>query len=61
MLRNEKLSTAERFLKIIKNENVVINLMNDFTVRLSEVLMISNIETNFLFIQFLIIQRIVNQ
>ena len=61
MSRSERLSTAEESLEITESENVVIDLMNSFTVRLSEVLMISDIETNLLFIQFLIIQKIVNQ
>ena len=60
MLKSERLSTAEKFLDIIESKDVIINLINDLTVRLSEVLMISDIETNLLFTQFLIIQRIVN-
>ena len=58
--RNRKLSTAEESLEITESENVIINLTNNFTVRLSEVLMISDIETNLLFIQILIIQKIIN-
>ena len=49
------LSTAEKSLEITESKNVVIDLMNDFTVRLSEILIISDIEINLLFIQFLII------
>ena len=52
--------TANEFLRIVRREDVIIILPNEFTARLDDILFMLSIETNLLFIQVLLIQRIEN-
>ena len=56
----DKLTTANEFLKIMKRKDVIIILFNKFIIRLDDILFVLSIETNLLFIQALLIQRIEN-
>src|SRR6266487_4126424 len=56
----DKLTTANEFLKIMKRKDVIIILFNKFIIRLDDILFVLSIETNLLFIQALLTQRIKN-
>ena len=54
------MTTADEFLRIVKRENAIIILLNESTARLDDVLFVSDIETNLLSTQALLIQEIKN-
>ena len=56
----DRLITADEFLKIVRRKNMIIILFNKFTAKLNNILFISNIEINLLFIQALLVQKIKN-
>ena len=58
--RTDKLTTADEFLRIVRRENAIIILPNRFTARLDDILFMPDIETNLLFIQALLTQKIKN-
>ena len=60
IFRTDKLTTADEFLRIVRRKNVIIILFNKFTVRLDDVLFMSDIEINLLFIQALLVNEIEN-
>ena len=60
ILRTDKLTTANEFLRIVGRENMIIILPNRFTVRLDDILFMSDIEINLLFIQALLVNRVEN-
>jgi len=55
IIKINKLTTADEFLKIVRRENVIIILFNKFTARLDDILFMSSIKTNLLFIQAFLI------
>ena len=54
------MTTADEFLRIVGKKDVIIILLNEFTVRLDDILFVLNIKTNLLFTQALLIQKIEN-
>jgi len=56
----DKLITADESWRIVRREDVIINLFNRFTTKLDNVLFVSNIEINLLFTQALLVQKIEN-
>ena len=56
ILINEDLNAIDEILKITKREDAIIILSNNFTVKLCDVLMMSDTKINLLFIQTLRIQ-----
>ena len=58
--QTDKLTTADEFLRIVKREKTIIILFNKSTVRLDDVLFMSDIETNLLFTQALLVNRVEN-
>ena len=60
ILRTDKLITADEFLRIVRRKDVIIILLNRFTVRLDDVLFMLNIEINLLFTQALLVNRVEN-
>ena len=52
--------TADEFMRIVRRENVIIILLNEFITKLDDILFVLNIKTNLLFIQALLIQKIEN-
>ena len=60
IFRTDKLTTADEFLRIVKREDVIIILLNKSTARLDDILFVSDIETNLLFTQALLVNRVEN-
>ena len=52
--------TANEFLRIVRRKNVIIILFNRSTVRLDDILFMSDIEINLLFTQALLVNRVKN-
>jgi len=59
-LQIDKLITADESQRIVRRKNAIIILFNRFTAKLDNILFVSDIEINLLFIQALLIQRIEN-
>ena len=53
MLIINTVDDVNEFLMITKRKNASIRLLNDFTVKLSDVLIMSDMKINFLFTQIL--------
>src|SRR5436190_625467 len=49
IIRINKLTTADEFLKIVRKKNTIIILLNKFIAKLDDILFMSNIKTNLLF------------
>ena len=60
ILQISKLTIADEFLRIMRRKNMIIILLNKFTAKLDNILFVSDIEINLLFIQALLVQRIKN-
>ena len=58
--QTNKLITADESQRIVRRKNAIIILFNRFTAKLDNILFVSDIEINLLFIQALLIQRIEN-
>ena len=58
--QTDKLTTADEFLRIVKREKMIIILFNESTARLDDVLFMLSIETNLLFTQALLANRVEN-
>ena len=61
MLIINTVDDVNEFLMITKRKNASIRLLNDFTVKLSDVLIMSDMKINFLFTQILKMQKIISQ
>ena len=60
ILRTDKLTTADEFLRIVRRREMIIILFNSFTVRLDDILFVSDIEINLLFTQALLVNKVEN-
>ena len=56
----DKLTTADESQRIMRREDTTIILFNRFTAKLDDVLFVSDIEINLLFIQAFLVQKIKN-